>query len=255
MSLPDAEWQQARQNLDLLCTHSGIHRQAAENLRTESNLTSADLQRLAATLAVPYPSTDSLVTALTLLFRDLTFHGPEADSGGVVFLRMVSTDVLAKHFADCGYFGSQFSARRSIRNGTRTAKTCRLKWTTYTLGKFLMWATFCPTAAANPRSGLPASKRDLMCVLGLSHLDRRKSMLIIQYRLPGTTKAQVPTVAEAYSASEWHPYFRPAPPGRRHGLTQPWPECAKLGPRPEVIHSVIAGNCIMDQDDCVQELP
>jgi hypothetical protein len=107
-----------------------------------------------------------------------------------------------------------------------------------------MWATFDLKTDAILMFAAARGADELRAVLGLDVNERGLPLLLMEYRLPVSIVARVPTIADAYSGQDWPYFFRPAPPESVHGWTLPWPSHEQEKPRPEVVHNVVTGRQI-----------
>jgi hypothetical protein len=109
-------------------------------------------------------------------------------------------------------------------------------WKSMPMGKHAMWATF-DQNGERPFGNDPPPARAILCVLGIKA--SAGPHLVLEYQLPPSIPAKIPTFADAYADSHWAMYFRPAIPRQSCGLTKPTEDCHTDVGRPEVVHDII----------------
>ena len=129
------------------------------------------------------------------------------------------------------------------------------------VAQYPMWATFNlsnPTLYPSNTVLAGFNREELACCLGLRPSNYNPNdpdgeyLILFEYTLGSIIQPCVPTIANAYAGSQWHPYFRPncpEQPAQVYGRTWPTPHVQPmsqpLNALPEVIHEpVLAANLL-----------
>jgi hypothetical protein len=114
------------------------------------------------------------------------------------------------------------------------------------LGRYLVWATFCPANPADrPFDHLRRTTDAIRTAFGLGHLRATDTLVLVSYRTQGARvrfELFRPTVGDAEESHWYRPHANSA---AHHGMTCPLtPNVANLPGQPEVVHSEITGETI-----------
>jgi hypothetical protein len=117
------------------------------------------------------------------------------------------------------------------------------------LGNHLIWSTF-HEDEEDPFSPFTTAQ-EIRTGLGLPPPERQEDdeLILLVYALKDNVTVRYPTIADAYATEDsWNPEFQCSKPGDEWGYTS--------GGRPEVVHEVIEGECLVvsDEDDAYSVL-
>jgi hypothetical protein len=224
-----------------LASASATNRQAFLNLEMESRLTATAWLDLINAVLTGDPSPLEIQKRVIQTCRLHVLSGPEATASSLVFGRAVTRDRFCELMVDLGVHPTLDAARRELRRVKRLMPhQLRIRWRNRVLGRYVIWSTF-SLSASDPFDGIKGSSDRFRCLLGLDKNEQGMSLLLLRYSLPASLRPLYPTIAEAYSGTQWLYYFRPAPPAESHGWTLTWDECSDESGRPEVVHPAITG--------------
>lgn len=109
------------------------------------------------------------------------------------------------------------------------------RWKSLEIGRYIMWSTL--DASSNGPFWHKIAKDELICSLGLNPIP--SLVLLLEYKLPKTVDAKVPTFFDAYSGLVWSKYFYRVESHEPYGMTVPTKLCPVAIGHPEVVHKVI----------------
>jgi hypothetical protein len=223
-------------------------RAMVHNLFEDATLAAQDWQALIDELAASVRSRRDFQTAVRTFCASLRPgsarpFGPLARPGTRFLGRLVTLSTFIAYLRSAGIFHGKDEAYiqiRAIIGQDPSMLPARVR--RWPLGRFAIWSTFKPDRDESPFDP-PLVAHRLLERLGLAPLRPGDSILLLEYDLPMTIEARVPTFVDAYIGSSWNQWFRAPSRGCRYGKTRP------AGPfegrdRPEVIHGVILAGAL-----------
>jgi len=215
-----------------------------ENLERECRVDHTHWEELCEVLADPSPTLDDVMNSIIAFCRDgrQLSGGPAEVHTGIVMGRVVARARYCSMLVEKKFAADAVKANQIVETmiGVQVQDMPAV-WREFPLGEYIIWSAFDPEDVGSAFPVHFVTLAEFLCRVGLEpgevieDNDVEKEAIVFEYRLPDDLEPFIPCFFDAYAASGWPKWFRPAPAGRVTGLTWPPDACENEG-YPEVVH-------------------